>query len=45
MLKFTARYWSGQSRTFSAKNVMQAGHIARGLAKSNNWTLRSVGKA
>lgn len=44
MLKFTARYWSGESRIFSAKNVVQAQHIARGVARSNNWKLKSIGR-
>lgn len=44
MLRFTARYWSGESRTFSAKNVAQAAYVAKGIAAKHGWVLKTVGK-
>lgn len=43
-MQFIARYWSGESRTFSAKNVVQATYVAKGIAKAHGWVFKSVGR-
>lgn len=41
---YIARFFGGIERTFKAVNEFQANRIAEGLAKSNKWTLQSLGR-